>query len=440
MSEIDILLVEDDAALREALVDTLEGAGHQVRSCADGREALAVLRCDSARLVLSDIRMQPMDGRELLRQVKAQAPEVPVLLMTAYGTVQDAVAAMQEGAADYLVKPFTADQLLAKLARSLPAIAAASGDGPIAGDPKSVSLLALASRVAASEATVLICGPSGVGKEVVARHIHTHSPRAGGPFVAVNCAAIPDNMLEAMLFGYEKGAFTGAYRATPGKFEQAEGGTLLLDEVSEMPLALQAKLLRVLQERQVERLGGQTLIDLDVRVLATTNRVLREEVAAGRFREDLFYRLNVFPVLLPALRERPGDIEPLVGHLLRRHCEAGRPVPTVSESAMDKILAHSWPGNVRELDNVIQRALILNGAAQLGPEDIQFEPDAEVETISEPRGLGGDLQQREHEVILQALEAARGSRKEAADRLGISPRTLRYKLARMRDAGVATPA
>ena len=305
-----ILIVEDDPALAEALQDTLELAGFQSERAAHGGEALQCLHRQRFALVLSDVHMQGMDGHALLREIKAGFPELPVLLMTAYASVEKAVQAMRDGAADYLVKPFEADVLIATVARY--AVSDNEpGLTPVAEDPASQELLRLATRVAQSEATVMISGESGSGKEVIARYIHNNSSRAEGPFVAINCAAIPENMLEATLFGYEKGAFTGAYKANPGKFEQAQGGTLLLDEISEMDLALQAKLLRVLQERELERLGGGKLIALDVRVLATSNRDMRAEVAAGRFREDLFYRLNVFPLHLLSLRERPGDILPL---------------------------------------------------------------------------------------------------------------------------------
>lgn len=327
-------------------------------------------------------------------------------------------------------------------------------DDPVAEDPRSRQLLALARRVAATEVTVMLCGESGTGKEVFARYLHAYSERATGPFIAINCAAIPDNMLEAVLFGYEKGAFTGAYSASPGKFEQAQGGTLLLDEISEMDLGLQAKLLRVLQEREVERLGGHKMITLDVRVLATTNRRLREEVAAGRFREDLFYRLNVFPLVLPPLRERLGDILPLARRILQERVAAGQVVPEISLEAQEALLSHRWPGNVRELENVMQRGLILKDSDIIQIGDLTFEPLPEtvcpaargpvssVVAIADSAGgkLGEDLRFVEEKLILDALQEGNGSRKQAAARLGISQRTLRYKLARMRQAGVAIPA
>ncbi len=326
-------------------------------------------------------------------------------------------------------------------------------------------LAELARRVAVSDCTVLIAGESGTGKEVLARFIHRNSPRASKPFVAVNCAAIPENMLEAILFGHERGAFTGAHAAHPGKFEQAQGGTLLLDEVTEMPLGLQAKLLRVLQEREVERLGGRVPIALDVRVLATTNRDLRTEVAEGRFREDLYYRLNVFPLSTLPLRARRDDVLPLAMKLLTSRCRAGERIPALAADAAHLLLTYPWPGNVRELDNVMQRALILANGPLIDREHIHLEPlnGAHQAAAAEPmlgrgaksapssseanatrvperpeseRALASSLSAAEHELILEALRADNGNRQAVAKRLGISPRTLRYKLARMREAGV----
>jgi two-component system response regulator FlrC len=441
-----ILVVEDDNALREALADTVRFAGYAVRTAADGREALEVLDRENIDLVVSDVRMQPMDGHALLQQIRARRPGLPVLLMTAFGTIQQAVEALHQGASDYLVKPFEAEALLARIGRYLPGAADAD---PVAEDGRMRAVMELARRVAQSDATVMITGESGTGKEVIARYIHRHSRRADGPFVAINCAAIPDTMLEATLFGYEKGAFTGAYHASAGKFEQAQGGTLLLDEITEMGLGLQAKLLRVLQEKEVERLGGRKPIALDVRVLATSNRVLAEEVAARRFREDLFYRLNVFPVHLPALRERPADILPLARHLLARHARAlGRPLPELTAAAAQRLHAHRWSGNVRELDNVMQRAVILAGADKVDAAHLTFE-QAQVSRAPGPHAalapqsagcFSEDLKSHERQLILEALKAAGGSRKRAAARLGISARTLRYKLARLRAAGIEVPA
>ncbi len=317
-----------------------------------------------------------------------------------------------------------------------------SAPEPIAVAEASRRILELTRRVAQSDCTVLIVGASGTGKEVLARYIHRHSPRAAGPFVAVNCAALPESMLEAILFGYERGAFTGAHATHPGKFEQAQHGTLLLDEVTEMPLALQAKLLRVLQEREVERLGGRASLSLDVRVLATSNRRLREEVSAGRFREDLFYRLNVFPLGLAPLQARREDILPLAMQLLGTRCGPGARIPALSAEAAQMLLTYAWPGNVRELDNVLQRALILVSGPVVLPEHIQFEATPECpaqESVAPAASLAGTLGEHERDTILAALRSGK-SRIAAAESLGISARTLRYKLARLREAGVVVPS
>ncbi len=315
----------------------------------------------------------------------------------------------------------------------------------VAEDPASREVLALARRVAAADVTVMLTGESGVGKEMFARFIHEHSSRRDGPFVAINCAAIPEAMLEATLFGHEKGAFTGAADARSGKFEQAEGGTLLLDEITEMALGLQAKLLRVLQEREVERLGATKGRRVDVRVVATSNRDLRRAVADGVLREDIYYRLNVFPLRIPALRDRPADIVPLAEHLLARHCGAGAEPPRLSPAAAAFLEAQPWPGNIRELENVVQRALILCRAAEIGIEDLRIEapgpagPAGPAGPEVEPADLEYSLRRSEGELILNALKAEAGHRNAAAERLGISPRTLRYKLARLRQMGMAVP-
>ncbi|MFV9682848.1 sigma-54-dependent response regulator transcription factor FleR [Pseudomonas sp. NY15367] len=462
-----VLLVEDDRALREALADTLCLGGHDYRAVDCAEAALVALTEESFGLVVSDVNMPGMDGHQLLAQIRIRYPQLPVLLMTAFGAVERAVDAIRQGAADYLVKPFEPRTLLELVARhALGKMTAGDRDGPVALEPASVQLLELASRVAQSDSTVMITGESGTGKEVLARYIHQQSPRASGPFIAINCAAIPDNMLEATLFGHEKGAFTGAVTAQPGKFELADGGTILLDEISEMPLGLQAKLLRVLQEREVERVGARKPISLDIRVLATSNRDLVSEVAAGRFREDLYYRLSVFPLAWRPLRERPADILPLAERLLAKHVKKMNQAPVrLSESAAQSLVQHQWPGNVRELDNAIQRALILQQGGVIQAQDLCLHspigqsvqsvaprlavvPSVTAPTAQpvEPAGaadsgaLGEDLRRREFQVIIDTLRAERGRRKEAAERLGISPRTLRYKLAQMRDAGMDVEA
>lgn len=464
---IKVLLVEDDHSLREALGETLELAGHDYHAVGSAEEALRAAGEDAFNLVISDVNMPGMDGHQLLAQLRSRYPQLPVLLMTAHGAVDRAVEAMRQGAADYLVKPFEPKALMALVARhALGRLSPTDGEGPIAVEPASLQLLNLASRVARSDSTVLISGESGTGKEVLARFIHQQSPRAGKPFIAINCAAIPDNMLEATLFGHEKGSFTGAIAAQAGKFEQADGGTILLDEISEMPMGLQAKLLRVLQEREVERVGARKPIELDIRVLATTNRDLAGEVAAGRFREDLFYRLSVFPLAWQALRQRPGDILPLAERLLAKHVNKMKHAPVrLSGQAQKCLVGYNWPGNVRELDNALQRALILQQGGVIQAEDFCLTGPVSFASLPAPApiqqaqtplpvspgvtessldggstevagALGEDLRRREFQMIIDTLRAERGRRKEAAERLGISPRTLRYKLAQMRDAGM----
>ena len=465
-----VLLVEDDRALRDALGDTLELGGYAFRAVENAEEALLALEQDSYSLVISDVNMPGMNGHQLLVAIRQRQPQLPVLLMTAFGAVERAVDAMRQGAADYLLKPFEPRALLDLVARHANGVLTLSeSDGPVAEEPASRQLLELAARVARSDSTVLISGESGTGKEVLARYIHQSSPRAGKAFVAINCAAIPDNMLEATLFGHEKGAFTGAIAAQPGKFELADGGTILLDEISEMPLGLQAKLLRVLQEREVERVGARKPLPLDIRVLATTNRDLQGEVAAGRFREDLYYRLSVFPLAWRPLRERPADILPLAERLLVKHASKMRLPPVkLSPASVECLRRHPWPGNVRELDNAIQRALILQQNNLIQPHDLCLDmpiglapmpapvsapaPVAMAAASATPTlppladeageagALGEDLRRREFELILDTLRSERGRRKETAERLGISPRTLRYKLAQMRDAGLDVEA
>ena len=443
---IAVLVVEDDDALREAVAMTLNCAGHKVTAVDGGPAALAQLAANSFNLVLSDLRMDPMDGIELLRSIRDRWPSLPVLLMTAYGDVERAVAAMQAGAADFMQKPFKPEELLERVARyawALPVY-----DELVAEDPCTRETIALAERVAASEATVLLTGESGTGKEVFARFIHAYSPRAAAPFVAINCAAIPENLLEATLFGYEKGAFTGAQNAQAGKFEQAQGGTILLDEISEMPLTLQAKMLRVLQEREVERVGGKRPIPLDIRVLATSNRNMMSEVVAGRFREDLYYRLNVFPIVIPALRERPADILPLARHLLARHAtRCGRPAARITAEAASTMSAYPWPGNVREMENVMQRALILAPTETIEAVHLQLKSSglaawatgiapAAPATRAPLEQHASSMKDLERRHILDTLAAVGGSRKKAVEKLGISERTLRYKLQQYRAEGV----
>ena len=486
IGQLNILIVEDDAALRDAVCFTLEMVGHGVTGVDGGPAALSELDRAHFNLVISDLRMQPMDGLELLGEIRHRQPQLPVLLMTAYGDVDKAVAAMRGGACDFMMKPFEPEALLECVRRY--AAMPPEADDAIAEDVRTRQLLALASKVAESDVTVLLTGESGVGKEVFARYIHHHSHRRKAPFVAINCAAIPENLLEATLFGHEKGAFTGAQSGQPGKFEQAQGGVILLDEISEMPLGLQAKLLRVLQEREVERVGGKKPIPLDIRVLATSNRDMEQEIARGRFREDLYYRLNVFPLLIPALRERPDDIVPLTRHFLAGHAQrAGRQVRFLPEA--EALLRHyAWPGNVRELENTMQRVLIMTPGDTISAETIRIclprlqdegntcgsggenggylpEPFAATGTLaasSSPQA--GEVVARfpamanfaapaapaapedsasrpvnmrdfEREHILATLREMGGSRKKTVEKLGISERTLRYKLQQYREEG-----
>ena len=441
---IDVLLVEDDADLREAIADMLEVHDISFIEAENGHQAQALIKQNNVAMVLSDVQMSPGNGYQLLEYINTHHNGTPVILMTAYGSIPQAVDAIQAGAVDYLVKPFEVSELVRTLQQQLLPSVRQSNEHMIAEDPLSLQLTELALKVAQSEATVLLNGESGVGKEVISQYIHQSSSRNKGPFVAINCAAIPENMLESALFGYEKGAFTGAVKSTIGKFEQAQGGTLLLDEISEMDLVLQAKLLRVIQERQVERLGGTKLIDLDVRIIATTNRDLKKQVAEKLFREDLFYRLNVFPLTVPSLRQRPLDIIPIAVKLLTVYNRAAGQTTELTEAAKQILLKHQWPGNVRELDNVIQRAMILKRGNEIQADDIMLEvvtgfQQSESESDDDSGQLQNDLRDRETEVILDTLKAFNGSRKQTAEKLGISPRTLRYKLARLRDTGAAIP-
>lgn len=458
MKQYDVLVVEDDLSLCEALCDTLEINGYRVVSARNGTEALIKLEHGQFKLVVSDVQMPVMDGFQLLKNIQHKYAQTPVLLMTAFGTIPKAVEAMQAGASDYLIKPFDAQALVNKVADYVvanPAAANTADNERVVQDESMKKLYALIAKVAKTDVTVLLQGESGTGKEVIAGYIHQNSAYHRGPFIAINCAAIPENMLEAMLFGYEKGAYTGAVQAMPGKFELAQSGTLLLDEIAEIDLGLQAKLLRVLQEKEVERLGSHKKIKLNIRILAATNQKLKEQMEQGRFREDLYYRLNVFPINIPPLRNRPGDILPLARELMQRHRMDGKILPEFDPEAAEKMMAYPWPGNVRELDNVVQRALILQSGDKITVDDLVFEdadsmlaamtghmPSENIEALDninekpELGGLGDGVRSAEESIILQTLQMENGSRKATAEKLGISPRTLRYKMARMKDSGV----
>ena len=497
-----ILVVEDDNDLREALCDTLMLNGFECIEADCGEAGISAVNSQTVHFVVSDVNMPGIDGHEFMAYLKKHRPEIPVLLITAYGSVSKAVDAMQNGAVDYLVKPFEPHVLTETVQKHL--AISSDVDEPVAVEPSSRQVLMLAQKVAKTDSTILISGESGTGKEVLARYIHSHSHRRDQPFIAINCAAIPENMLEATLFGHEKGAFTGAVSSAPGKFEQANGGTILLDEISEMDLGLQAKLLRVLQEREVERIGGRKTIKLDVRVLATTNRNLLTEVRQNQFREDLYYRLSVFPLQWKPLRERRLDLVPLAEKLVQIHqSKMGKSGLLLTPRARQAIMEYTWPGNVREMDNAIQRALILQTGFDItaedlglvGEEQIDFEqsrptmepqftdglaapryshndlganlkeqrstgydpvvpryvapqdsihpngrreptPISDPSVGNNPHELGVDLKRREFELIVDAIRQCGGRKKMAAEKLGISPRTLRYKLAKLREMGI----
>jgi two-component system response regulator FlrC len=432
-----VLLVEADTAVAAAMAATLRDEDFEVRVADSGAAALQAMQDRHPALMVADFDVLGMRAPTL----PEHGGGLPPLIFTAAGAeVAQAVAALRAGAADFLVKPFAPEELLGAVRRVLGN--PVSGDEPVAVDAATRAVFALARRVARSNATVLISGESGAGKEVVARYVHRCSPRAGAAFVAINCAAIPEQLLEATLFGHEKGAFTGAMRAEAGKFEQAQGGTLLLDEISEMPLPLQAKLLRVLQEREVERVGGRKPVALDVRVIATTNRHLEDEVEQGRFREDLYYRLNVFPLHVPPLRQRRADIVPLAEALLGRIArEEGGRLVELHPRAKASLETQDWPGNVRELANAVQRALIVAPGTVI--DDAHLTALSPAEPVRGVPAMHGrevpaavsSIKAIEQDLILRTLAAVNGSRKLAVQRLGISERTLRYKLQRYRLAG-----
>ncbi len=447
-----ILVVEDEEDMREVLAQMLAKPGWRVQTAPDGVEALQRLRAERPAVLLTDLNMPRMDGMALLREVNAAFPGLPVVVLTAYGSVPGAVEAMHAGAFDFLSKPVSDPAGLRAVIRraleaSSPDLGASEAD-PICEDPASEEVLAAARAVASRPTTVLLTGESGVGKEVVSRFLHRHSDRAAGPFVALNCAALPETLLESELFGHEKGAFTGAVRTHPGRFEQADGGTLLLDEVGEMAPALQAKFLRVLETRKVTRLGATRELPVDVRVLAATNRDLHAEVQERRFREDLYFRLSVFPIHIPPLRERRGDILPLARHFLAvlGTGPGRRPLELLPEAAT-ALHDYDWPGNVRELSNVMERAVIMAGSGDIRASHLRLggqvagaapasapvlvpapaeSADAPSDEQQPPKAT--NLKELEKRAILVALESTGGNRRHAAKLLGIARRTLQYKL------------
>ena len=437
-----ILIVDDDPSMRMALMESVRRLGFDVQGAMDGADAVERVSQYKPWLVVTDLKMPRLGGLDLIKEIKSRSPQTLMVLMTAYGTVETAVEAMKYGASDYILKPFSTD-LLERVIANLKARGADASMSPavpidqrsiLTQDPGMARLLSTVEGVAASQATVLIHGESGTGKELLARFIHSRSPRAHRPFIAVNCAALPDGLLESELFGHERGAFTGAIMKKLGKFEMAHTGTLLLDEISEMNMGLQAKLLRVIQEREVDRVGGREPVSVNIRLIATTNRSLYHEVEQGRFREDLYYRLNVFPITVPPLRERPADIPLLVRHFVAvSAARNGLPQPAVSAAAYALLQDRRWKGNVRELENVMERAVLLAGNEPILPSHLLLEagaqPAASVPVPSVPQSsVNGSLWEMERELIFQTLARVHENRTHAAKELGISIRTLRNKL------------
>ena len=459
ITPFQILLVEDDTDLREAISVTLRlgGVEHQAFECAE--DALPAIDPEAEQMLVTDFRLPGMNGLQLLAKARERHPQLPVVVMTAYADTQLAVQALKGGARDFLIKPFMPQQLLEVIARHNPSPKPAKTGMDaeiIAADPAILAVKNRCERVAGTGATVLLTGESGVGKDVFAKQIHQLSDRRSKPYVAINCAAIPENLLESTLFGYEKGAFTGAVKAQPGKFEQANGGTLFLDEIGEMPLQLQAKLLRVLQDQVVERLGSLRSIHCDVRIVAATNQDLQQRVKDGKFREDLYFRLAVFPIRIPPLRERKNDILPLAEHFLVRYGRTmGRQGLKLSPASQNDLANYPWPGNVRELENAIQRALLLSDGDMIEPADIELHgsqtptplatsarelsqdgtPLAYVSDQESTHSGAQDMDSIEREHILKVLKQVGGNRKEAVNVLGLSERALRYKLKAYKEAG-----
>ncbi|MBP2672490.1 MAG: two-component system, NtrC family, response regulator [candidate division NC10 bacterium] len=445
MEPLRIVVVDDEPAQRELIGGFLTKQGHEAFLAASGSEALEYVKGRQVDLILSDCRMPGMSGPELLLGIKAVNPEIPLILMTAYGTVETAVQAMKDGAADYLSKPLDLEELLVRLARVTEQSRLRSEvrdlqaqlverhrlEGIIGESGRMQEVLALAKRVAPSDATVLIRGESGTGKELIARAIHFNSPRASGPLVNLNCAALPEQLLESELFGHEKGAFTGAVALRKGRFEQADGGSIFLDEIGDLSPALQVKLLRVLQEREFERVGGNRTLTVNVRVLAATHRDLERALREGAFRDDLYYRLNVVTIQIPPLRERREDIPLLLEHFVRKFAEKNRrDVTGLTAAARDALLKYDYPGNVRELENIVERAILLCRGHVIDVEDLPAAVRPGQRSPGEPlsKDLPGILADIERQAIESALERSGGVQTQAADALGISERVLRYKM------------
>lgn len=433
-----ILIVDDEAAQRELLAGFLAKQGHQVQTAASGREAIDINAASGFDLVLLDLKMPELDGIETIERLKEIDPETCFVILTGYGTVESAVQAMKKGAYDYLNKPVNLDELELiiervrrerETRRELEALRAQVDDtfkpaAFIAESPKMQGVLSLISRIAASDSSVMLLGESGTGKDMVARLIHGASPRKDGPFIAISCAALPETLLESELFGYERGAFSGADRRKIGKFEMAHKGTIFLDEVGDIPVSTQVKLLRVLQDFSFERLGGNVPIDVDVRLITATNQDLKRKIAEGTFREDLLYRLNVITVTLPPLRERKEDIRPLADHFIEKYGrKCSRAIKGISSRTLDRLIRYRWPGNVRELENVMERAVVLCRGDQIEGVDLPLEEDA-----ARPRDTAGSLADIEKDHIARVLAESGWSISSAAGRLGIHRNTLRAKI------------
>jgi DNA-binding NtrC family response regulator len=448
----NLLIVEDEAKMRRLLELNLAEDGHSVRTAANAEAGLDALRQEKIDLIVTDLKLPGMNGLEFLQAVKRTNATIPVVVMTAFGTVETAVEAMKAGASDYVLKPFSMEEMKLIVKKELDvhrlreenrSLREALGQryqfrNIVARSPKMQEVLATVERVAPTNSTVLLGGESGVGKDLIARAIHEHSRRAAGPFIKINCTAIPENLLESELFGYEKGAFTGANTAKPGRFELADKGTIFLDEIGDVPGSIQVKLLHVLQDREFERLGGTKTLKVDVRVIAATNQDLRAALEQGTFREDLYYRLNVVPINIPPLRERKEEIPYLVDYFIARFAhESGKPITGITPAALKLLMDFHWPGNVRELENIIERAMALSTGTVIDVADIRLDIAVSSPTAAAASGLatfppeGVTLEQFEDEIIREAVHRAKGNKSQAARLLGLSRNALRYRLSKL---------
>jgi two-component system, NtrC family, response regulator AtoC len=441
-----ILVVEDEEKLRRVVELQLKTAGFDVEQAGSAEEAMRL--ADRADVILTDLRLPGVSGLEMLANLRRQDSHTPVIVMTAFGSIETAVEAMKAGAVDFLPKPFSLDHLMTVVNKALELRTLRDEnrqlreelsqryefDNMVGHSSAMREIFGTIERVAPTRATVLLCGESGVGKDLIARAIHHHSPRADRPFVKINCTALPENLMESELFGYEKGAFTGANTSKPGKFEQADTGTVFLDEIGDVPATVQVKLLRILQEREFERLGSNKVKHIDVRVLAATNVDLRAALEQGTFREDLYYRLNVLPINIPPLRERKEDIPYLAGHFVKKlGKDLGSPVESISDAAMQRLLEYHWPGNVRELENVLERSMVLANGRVLEAGDVKLDtaPVARFTVADNFLPEGTTLDQYEQSIIREALRRANGNKSQAARMLGLTRNALRYRLSQM---------